>query len=99
MDISPSVVSRRGSMAWAVWIMRARGASFCQVDKIRPVRRSRPCRTSGIQKCIGASPILRARAIIIIVAAMGLDMLFISHSPEIQAFVVPANKIIAAAVA
>lgn len=35
----------------------------------------------------------------IIVAARGFDMLFMSHSPVIQAFVVLANIIIAAAVA
>lgn len=66
---------------------------------IRPVRRSRPCSTSGIQKCIGANPILSARAVITIVLAIGLNILFISHWPVIQAFVVLANKIIAAAVA
>jgi uncharacterized metal-binding protein len=79
--------------------MRASGASFCQVDKISPVRRSNPCKTSGIQKCIGASPILSARAAIIIALAMGFDILFISHPPVIQAFVVLANRIMAAAVA
>ena len=79
--------------------MSARGASFCQVDKIRPVRRSNPCSTSGIQKCIGANPILSARAVIIIALAMGFDILFISHSPVTQAFVVLANRIMAAAVA
>lgn len=99
MDVIPRVVSNIGSTAWAVWIIRANGASFCQVDRISPVRRSSPCRTSGIQKCIGASPILSARAVIIIALAIGFDILFISHSPVIQAFVVLANIIIAAAVA
>lgn len=99
MDIVPRAVSSIGSTAWAIWIIRANGASFCQVDRINPVRRSSPCKTSGIQKCIGASPILSARAVMIIVLAMGLDILFMSHSPVIQAFVVLANMIIAAAVA
>lgn len=99
MDVTPKAVSGIGSMAWAVWIIRANGASFCQVDKINPVRRSSPCKTSGIQKCIGASPILSAKAMMIIVLARGFDILFISHSPVIQAFVVLANMIIAAAVA
>lgn len=97
--MTPRAVNSTGSTAWAVWIIRAKGASFCHVDKIRPVRRSSPCRTSGIQKCIGASPILSARAVMIIVLAIGFDMLFMSHSPVIQAFVVLANIIIAAAVA
>ena len=48
---------------------------------------------------MGAKPILSARAVITIVLAMGFDMLFISHSPVIQAFVVLANRIMAAAVA
>lgn len=34
------------------------------MDKIRPVVKVRPWRTSGSQKCKGASPILRARAIV-----------------------------------
>lgn len=86
-------------MAWAVWIMRASGASFCQVDKISPVKRSSPCKTSGIHRCIGASPILSAKAMIIIVVATGFDKSLIAHSPVIQAFVVLANRIMAAAVA
>lgn len=45
------------------------GASFCQVDKISPVFRSSPCRTSGSQKCIGARPNFRARAIVTSVIA------------------------------
>lgn len=66
---------------------------------IRPVSKSNPCRTSGIQKCIGASPILSARAAVNIVLATGLERLLMVHSPVSQAFVVLANKIIAAAVA
>lgn len=69
------------------------------MDKISPVKRSSPCSTSGIHKCMGASPILSAKAAITIVAAIGFDMPSIFHSPVIQAFVVLANRIIAAAVA
>lgn len=47
------------------------GASFCHVDRISPVVRSRPCRTSGNQKCIGASPTLSPRARIVIVVIIG----------------------------
>lgn len=57
----------------AFWIcrIRAKGASFCHVERISPVVRSRPCRTSGSQVCIGASPTLSANASITIVAGMG----------------------------
>lgn len=60
-----------GCMVGAIWITSAKGASFCQVDRINPVVRSKPCRTSGSQKCMGAKPSFRARAIITIVAAAG----------------------------
>lgn len=73
MDVSPNIVSINGSMVCAVWMISANGASFCQVERIRPVSRSNPCRTSGIQKCTGASPILSARAAINIALAMGFD--------------------------
>lgn len=99
MEVSPKAVNSMGSIACAVWIMRISGASFCQVERIRPVKRSNPCRTSGIQKCMGANPILSAKAVMIIVLAMGFDMLLMSHCPVIQAFVVLANRIMAAAVA
>ena len=69
------------------------------MDKIRPVVRSNPCNTSGIQRCIGASPIFRARAVITRELARGLIIFVISQVPVIQAFVEPANKIMAAAVA
>lgn len=80
-------------------MINANGASFCQVERIKPVVRSSPCRTSGSQKCIGASPIFRAKAVVNIVLAMGLVRSLMLHSPVIQAFVVLANRIIAAAVA
>lgn len=41
------------------------------MDKISPVVRSRPWRTSGSQECMGASPILRAKARVIIVVGSG----------------------------
>jgi len=43
-------VMRREGLAEDIWRMRAKGASFCHVDRISPVVRSRPCRTSGSQK-------------------------------------------------
>lgn len=99
VDITPSAVSSSGSRVCAVWVISANGASFCQVERIRPVDRSKPCITSGIQKCMGASPILSARATVNIMLAMGLDRSLMAHSPVSQALVVLANRIIAAAVA
>lgn len=51
--------------------MRAKGAIFCQVERISPVVRSSPCRTSGNQAWRGARPTLRARARVIIVTGKG----------------------------
>lgn len=78
---------------------RANGASFCQVERIIPVVKSKPCKTSGSHACMGASPIFSARAIVIMVRGRGWDISLMYHWPVIQAFVVLANKIIAAAVA
>ena len=69
------------------------------MERIRPVIRSSPCRTSGSQVCRGASPIFRAMAAIIIAERMGWVICCSSHCPVSHALVVPANKIIAAAVA
>lgn len=94
--------ARRVSNAGVVeasWAISANGASFCHVERIRPVVRSRPWRTSGSQKWVGASPIFSARAIVTAVAGRGWDSWRIFHSPVIHALVVLANKIIAAAVA
>ena len=57
-------------MGW-VCKSRAKGASFCQVERMRPVVRSNPCRTSGSQVWTGASPILRARAMVKRVSGRG----------------------------
>lgn len=69
------------------------------MDKINPVKRSNPCNTSGSQKCIGAKPILKARASMMAVLVIGFGILLMSHCPVIQAFVVLVNRIIAAAAA
>ena len=61
---------RDGLLGWS-WRNRAKGASFCHVERMRPVVRSKPCRTSGSHECIGASPILRAKARVIIVTGRG----------------------------
>lgn len=69
------------------------------MDIISPVVRLSPWRTSGSQKCIGASPNLIARAMVIVEAGRGWESSRIFHSPVIQALVVLANRIMAAAVA
>lgn len=61
--------------------------------------RSRPWSTSGSHVWKGASPILRARARIIMVVGRGCVICWISHWPESHAFVTPANRSIAAAAA
>lgn len=73
MDVSPSAMR---SVELAGWICRrrAKGASFCQVDRISPVVRSNPCRTSGSQECRGARPTFRARARVISVTGRGCDI-------------------------
>lgn len=81
------------------WVIRAKGASFCHVERIKPVVRSRPWSTSGSQKWAGASPSLSARAMVMAAAGRGWDSWRMFHSPVIQALVVLANRIRAAAVA
>ena len=82
-----------------IWHIKINGASFCQVDRISPVVRSSPWSTSGSQKCTGARPIFRARAMVSIDAGKEWSWKLMSHWPVIQAFVVLANKIRAAAAA
>lgn len=61
--------------------------------------RSRPCRTSGSHMWTGARPILSAKAMVTQAMGRGWDICWISHCPVSQAFVVLANRIMAAAVA
>lgn len=98
MEASPSEIRRVGVVVLS-WVISAKGASFCQVDIISPVVSVNPWRTSGSQKCIGAKPNLIARAIVIVEAGRGCESSRTFHSPVIQALVVLANRIIAAAVA
>jgi len=62
VEIRPREIIRCGLRKGAIWLRRIKGASFCQVDKISPVMRSKPWSTSGSQKCTGARPIFKARA-------------------------------------
>jgi len=54
-------------------VIKAKGASFCQVERINPVVRSKPWRTSGSQKWVGARPTFSANAIVMAVAGRGWD--------------------------
>lgn len=80
-------------------MIRANGASFCQVAMISPVGRSSPCITGGIQKCKGARPTFSARAMVVSAVATGWDKQQIFHSPVVQALIVLANRMVAAAAA
>lgn len=71
MDVSPKNVSRCG-LEGSIWMRRAKGASFCQVEITIPVNRSTPWRTSGSHACSGASPIFRASARVTRITAIGL---------------------------
>ena len=59
----------------ALWgwtcIRRMIGANFCQVERIKPVVRSSPWRTSGSQVWRGVRPTLRAIATVIMVMGIG----------------------------
>lgn len=99
MDETPNRIKRVEFVLGAIWISKAMGASFCQVDKIKPVVRFRPWRTSGSQKWRGANPSLSASAIVAIVVEVGFVRCRIFHSPVSQAFVVVAKRRVAAAVA
>lgn len=72
VDVRPRKIKRAGVVELS-WVMRAKGASFCQVERINPVVRSRPCSTSGSQKWVGASPTFSARAIVTAVAGRGCE--------------------------
>ena len=58
------------------------GASFCQVNKIRPDDKEMPCATFGTQEWNGAIPSFIARAIVISIEAIGLNSFITVHWPE-----------------
>jgi len=98
VERSPREIKRVAFDGWSC-NRRANGANFCHVERIRPVVRSSPWRTSGSQEWRGASPIFKARAMVIIVTGRGCVICWMSHWPVNQALVVLANKSMAAAVA
>lgn len=61
-------------MKFAVCIISASGASFCQVERISPVVMVIPWSTSGSQRWRGASPTFSARAVMAIAEVRGWDM-------------------------
>ena len=61
MEAKPRIMGIIESAGW-IWRSKANGASFCHVDRIKPVVKSSPWRTSGSQAWRGASPTFRARA-------------------------------------
>lgn len=72
MDIR-AIVVKISEFCDESWVIRAKGASFCQVDISKPVVRSRPCNTSGSQMWRGARPIFSPRAMVIIVRGRGWE--------------------------
>lgn len=69
-----------------------KGASFCQVRRIRPDDRGVPCVTSGTQKWKGASPSFMARAMVRIIEDVGLIMFVTVHWPEDIRLIVIARR-------
>lgn len=70
MEARPSKINIEEFEGWTCR-RSEKGASFCHVERMRPVVRSKPCSTSGSQAWTGASPIFSARARVIIVVGRG----------------------------
>lgn len=69
------------------------------MERIRPVVKSRPWRTSGSQKWEGARPTFRARASIMAVAVTGWESCVIDQEPVSHAFERQVKRSTAAAAA
>lgn len=76
------VRSRLGLMVGEIWYRIDSGAIFCHVSRIRPEDMEIPCVTSGSQKWNGANPSFIARAVVIIMDAMGFRSFETVHCPE-----------------
>lgn len=83
----------------AAWQRRTKGASFCHVDRMRPVVKSSPWRTSGSQAWTGARPTFKARAIVRKAAGRGWKSNPSCHCVVKQAFSIVAKSSREAAVA
>lgn len=56
-----------------------KGAIFCQVDRIRPIRNGSPCKTSGSHLWQGAMAIFREMAAIKRIVVSGRKGVFVAH--------------------
>lgn len=73
------------------------GAIFCHVSRIKPDDMEIPCVTSGTQKWNGANPSFIARAVVIMIDAMGLRSFDTVHCPECsRLMMIPIIKIMEA---
>ena len=81
-DMMAIVRSRLGLMVGEIWYRIDSGAIFCHVSRIRPEDMEIPCVTSGTQKWNGASPSFIAKAVVIMIDAMGLRSFDTVHCPE-----------------
>lgn len=95
VEVSPRI-TKRVVLVQGVWTSKAKGASFCQVDKISPVVRSRPWSTSGSHECTGARPTFNARAKVTRAVGKGWAICRRSHCPVNHALVVLAKSSMAA---
>lgn len=68
-----------------------RGASFCQVSRIKPDDRGTPCVTSGTQKWNGESPSFIVKARVRMVDAVGFIMFVMVHWPEYKRLMITAS--------
>lgn len=99
VDSNPNVSIRWRLVVWEIWISKAIGAIFCQVDKISPVWSVLPCRTSGSQKWNGATPSFIIIAMDKKIAGISCMLVLMAHSPVSQALIVLENRIMADAAA
>ena len=74
-------ISRFRFVDGAIWYKTDKGATFCQVRRIIPDDIGTPWVTSGTQKWKGDNPNFIARAIVIMLDAIGLGMFSTAHCP------------------
>lgn len=80
--------NRLGLIVGEIWYSTSSGAIFCHVSRIRPEDMWIPCVTSGTQKWNGARPSFMARAMVIMVDAMGHRVFDMVHCPEYRRLMV-----------
>lgn len=82
MDNIDMVRSRSRLIVGEIWYKIDIGASFCQVNRIKPDESLMPCVTSGTQKWNGDKPSFIARASVIMVDEVGSSGFVVDHWPE-----------------